>query len=73
MRNKLYRSRTDKKISGVFGGLGQHFNIDPNILRLIAAVAVLCSVGSLILIYIIASIIIPEEPAGYHDGGSYYP
>lgn len=67
MRQKLYRSRTDKKLSGFLGGLGKWLGIDPNILRILTVVAVLCSVGSLILVYIIASIIIPEEPGGFID------
>ena len=34
MEKKLYRSRTDKKICGVCGGMGKYFGIDPTIVRL---------------------------------------
>ncbi len=58
--NKLYRSRTDRKIAGVCGGLGEHFNIDLTIIRLIWAVSVICC-GFGILLYILAVLIIPEN------------
>ncbi len=59
--DKLYRSSTDKIISGVCGGLGEYFKIDPVIIRLIWVVSVLVG-GFGILAYIIAAIIIPLEP-----------
>ena len=58
---KLYRSRNDKIIAGVCGGIGKHFNIDPNIVRVIWAVSVL-GMGFGILAYIVAWILIPLEP-----------
>ena len=58
---RLTRSVYDRKIAGVFGGLGEYFNIDPTILRLLAVVLIFASVGSLILGYIAAVIIIPNE------------
>lgn len=56
---KLYRSKTDRKIAGVCGGIGEYFNIDPVIIRLIF-VAVCLAGGSGILAYIICAIVIPE-------------
>ena len=56
---KLYRSKTDKKICGVCGGLGEYFNVDSTIIRLAAVLLIFMEVG--ILAYIIAAIIIPEE------------
>jgi phage shock protein C len=58
---KLYRSRTDRKVAGVCGGLAQYFNIDPVIVRLIWILFVLLG-GSGIIIYIIAWIVVPLEP-----------
>ena len=56
---RLYRSDTDKMICGVCGGIGEYFNIDPTIVRLVWAVL---SVGGPGLIaYVIAMIIIPKE------------
>lgn len=58
MANKLYRSETDKMIGGVCGGLGEYFQIDSTIIRLLWAALVLVG-GSGILLYLIAWILIP--------------
>lgn len=57
---KLYRSTTDKIIFGVCGGLGEYFNIDPVIMRIIFVILAVWG-GSGILIYIILAIVIPEK------------
>ena len=60
MEKKLYRSKKDKKISGVCAGIAEFFGIDATIVRLIWAVAVVfCGTG--ILLYIIAALIMPEN------------
>lgn len=59
---KLYRSLIDRKIAGVCGGLGQYFNIDPTLVRLLFVLG-LIFVGGTLLAYIILAIVIPEEPA----------
>ncbi|WP_334074879.1 MULTISPECIES: PspC domain-containing protein [Paenibacillus] len=61
---KLYRSVTDKQISGLCGGLARFLGMDPTIVRLIAVVVALCSVGSAVALYLIASLIVPKEPIG---------
>lgn len=61
MAKRLYRSITDKKIAGVCAGLGNYFDVDPTIVRLLAVVFVLAG-GSGLLAYIIAWIVVPEEP-----------
>jgi len=65
---RLYRSRTDKVLGGVVGGLRAYFNldVDTNLLRLITAGLTLI-LPILVALYIIAWIIIPLEP----EGGSY--
>ena len=60
MKKRLYRSRKDKIIAGICGGIGQHFEIDANLVRVIAAVVCLTPPG--ILAYIIAWLIIPQNP-----------
>ena len=60
---KLYRSRKNRMICGVCGGIAEYFNIDPTLIRL-ALVLFTCT-GTGILAYFIASIIIPDEPANY--------
>ncbi len=61
MEKKLYRSTKDKKLCGVCGGIAEYVNVDPTVLRLLWAL--LCCVGAGILAYIIAAIIMPEQPA----------
>lgn len=58
---KLYRSQKNKMICGVAGGLGEHLNVDPTVIRLLF-VAVSLMAGTGILIYLAAAIIIPLAP-----------
>lgn len=61
MEKKLYRSKTDKKLCGVCGGIAEYFGIDSNIVRLILVLAVVCAgVGA--LAYLIAALVIPQHP-----------
>ena len=62
---RLYRSTRDKKIFGLCGGLAEVFNIDATILRLIVAIGVVFSGGTVLLLYIVASLVIPKEPNGF--------
>ena len=57
---RLYRSKKDRMICGVCGGIANYFNIDPTLVRL-AFVLIAMGAGSVILAYIIAAIIIPDE------------
>jgi phage shock protein C len=60
---KLYRNRPnhDRMIAGVCGGLGQFFNIDPTIIRLIFALAALAGLAS-VPVYLILWVVVPLEP-----------
>ncbi len=58
---RLYRSRDERMIAGVCGGIATYFGIDPTVVRLLAVAAILLA-GSAILAYLIAWIIVPEEP-----------
>jgi len=57
----LYRSTTNRVIGGVCGGLGEYFDIDPVLVRVLTVIAVFAT-GFTILAYIIAWIIIPKRP-----------
>jgi len=57
---KLYKSRTQKMISGVCGGLAEYLGCDPTIIRLLFALFSIFA-GSGILLYIVASIIMPDS------------
>lgn len=58
---KLERSRINRMICGVCGGIGSYFNLDPTLIRIAWVIFSIASVGTGILAYIIAAIIIPEE------------
>lgn len=60
--NKLYRSRTDHKITGLCGGLAEAFGIDSTLLRLVFVVTAFFSGGVIIPLYLIATLVIPSEP-----------
>ncbi|TVY05547.1 PspC domain-containing protein [Paenibacillus cremeus] len=62
----IYRSRTNRRITGLFGGLAEAFGIEATWLRLIAVVTVFFSGGILIPLYFIATLVIPSEP--WHGG-----
>lgn len=60
---KLYKSQTNKILSGVLGGVGEYYNIDPTILRLAyLLVAILTALFPAVLAYIIAAVIVPSRP-----------
>jgi len=63
MSKRLYRSRKDRKIAGVCGGLAEYFNVDPVLVRILWAVLVL-GAGTGILAYILFWLIVPEAPEG---------
>jgi phage shock protein C len=58
---KLYRSRDDRMIGGVCGGLAEYFKIDPTLVRLLAVAAIFLA-GSAILAYLVMWVVIPEKP-----------
>ena len=61
MAKKLYRSRKNRVIAGICGGLAEFFDFDTIIVRLITLILVL-SFGAGLIAYIIAWIVVPEEP-----------
>jgi len=58
---RLYRSRTERRISGVCGGIAAYFSMDPTLVRLLFVLGLLF-VGGTFWAYIIMMIVIPEEP-----------
>jgi len=71
MDKRLYKSNTNKVIGGVCGGLGEYWNIDPIILRIIM-VALIFAHGAGLLIYLIAWLCMPkrvESGYGYQQYG----
>lgn len=60
MVKKLYRSRTDRKIWGICGGLAKYLDMDPTVVRIIAVVSIFIS-GIGIIAYIVMRIMVPKE------------
>jgi phage shock protein C len=59
---KIYKSRENKIFSGVLGGLGEYFDIDPTVLRLLwLLVVVFTGIIPGLVVYIIAAFIMPEK------------
>ena len=59
-KKRLYRSRSDRMIWGVCGGLASYFDIDPTIIRIIFVLLIFAD-GAGILAYIILAIVVPKE------------
>lgn len=59
-KRTLYRSKNDRIVSGVFGGLAEYFSVDPVLFRIIGVILFFARPGEFILMYIAAAIIIPE-------------
>ncbi len=59
-QKRLYKSSTNRVLCGVCGGIGEYFNVDPTIIRLLFVLFVF-GVGSGLLAYIVAAIIMPEQ------------
>ena len=60
MEKKLYRSKTNKMLAGVCGGLAEYINLDATVVRLLWALLA-CS-GAGLVAYIICAVVIPEKP-----------
>lgn len=62
MEKRLYRSKTNVKICGVCGGIGEYFNIDPTLIRLLWILITLMT-GNIIglIAYAICVFVIPED------------
>jgi phage shock protein C len=60
-RKRLYRSRNERMLAGVCGGIGEYFDIDPTVIRILFVLFALV-IGGGILLYIILLIIMPLKP-----------
>ena len=60
--SRLYRSKLDRKMFGICGGLGEYFRIDSTIVRILFVISAFASFGVTLLLYVIMAFIVPEEP-----------
>ena len=62
---RLYRSNRDAMVGGVAGGLGEYFNVDPTVVRLLfVLLALVTAVFPMLLVYLILWIVMPRAPMG---------
>lgn len=60
---KLYRSRENRMLGGVCGGLGEYFDIDPTLVRVLFVFGAFLGIpGALLLIYLVMLIVVPQQP-----------
>lgn len=64
---RLYRSRDDRMIAGVCGGIAEYFSIDPTLVRLLFVFGALGTVSGLFWAYLIMMIIVPEKVPASQD------
>ncbi|EXJ23576.1 hypothetical protein ADIAL_1013 [Alkalibacterium sp. AK22] len=67
---KLAKSKDNAVIFGVLGGLGEYFNIDPVLLRVVVVVATFIGVGATVPIYLILALVMPDGEASADNTGS---
>jgi len=60
---RLTRSRGERKLFGVCGGIASYLSTDPTIIRLLVIIATFASFGFMLLLYVLMAIVVPEEPA----------
>jgi phage shock protein C len=64
VNDPLYRSQSDRMLAGVAGGVAEHFELDPSLVRVGWVILVVLTGGIFLLIYIVMAIVVPEEPVG---------
>jgi phage shock protein C len=62
MSKRLYRSRRDRMLAGICGGLGEYFDLDPTLIRVATVLLFLVTGGMLIIAYVILALVIPNAP-----------
>ncbi|MGA8153208.1 MAG: PspC domain-containing protein [Terriglobales bacterium] len=61
-RKRLIRPRADRKVEGVCAGFAEYFDLDVTLVRVVWLMSVFLGVGLTLIAYVIAWIVIPEEP-----------
>jgi len=65
MSDRLFRSRDDRMLAGVAGGLAEMWDADPSLVRVIWALLVIFTGGIALLVYIVMAIVVPEDDGSY--------
>ncbi|MCA1646325.1 MAG: PspC domain-containing protein [Chloroflexi bacterium] len=62
LKDRLYRSPSERMITGVAGGLAEYVDVDPTVVRLVWLVAFLVTGPPALALYFLCAMIIPREP-----------
>jgi phage shock protein C len=62
LRNRIYRSRSERMVAGVAGGLAEYIEVDPTLVRLAFALAFMLTGPVALMLYVVCALIIPAEP-----------
>ncbi len=73
MDDRLYRSTTDRSISGVCGGVAAWLGLDPSLVRVGWVLLALVSGGIFVILYIAMAIVVPDAPPGWAPRGRMHP
>lgn len=72
-QKRLYRSRSNRVIAGVCGGLGDYTGIDPTIIRVVwALVTIFTALFGGLIAYLVLALVVPEEPTGQQNAPAPY-
>ncbi len=69
MSTHLYRSRDDRMLAGVAGGLAERWDADPSLVRIVWALLVVLTGGIALVVYIVMAIVVPDEDDRWSWGG----
>jgi phage shock protein C len=58
---RLVRSRDDRWVSGVCGGVAAYAGVDPHLVRLLVVLGTVLGLGSLLVAYVVAWLLMPEQ------------
>ncbi len=64
MDDRLYRSRDDRMLAGVAGGLAEHWDVDPSLVRIAWVFLAIFTGGLALVVYIVMAIVVPEQDPG---------
>ena len=73
MADRLYRSRDDRMLAGVAGGVAEMLDADPSIIRITWALLAVLTGGLALLVYVVMAIVVPERPEGMPIGSPWAP
>src|SRR3954447_2989722 len=68
MGTRLYRSRDDRMLAGVAGGLAEMWDADPSLVRIVWALLVVLTGGIALVVYVVMALVAREGPGGWRAG-----